>query len=80
MATRQRATQFVIPNSRSLSRFVSFLGDMLDEIPQATEAGFEIGSTRLTRDGTVTWGQGVTGGRIDLTIWQAGHEGFEVAQ
>lgn len=56
MATRQHATQFDIPDARSLSRFVSFLGDMLDEIRKASAEGYTAGSTRLSRDGKVTWG------------------------
>lgn len=71
MATRQRITQFDIPNQRLLSRFASLLGDMLDEIPHASTEGYMVGSTRLSRDGTVTWGHGVAGGLIDVTIWQA---------
>lgn len=80
MTTRQHATTFNIPDARTLSKFVSFLGDMLDEIPQASNEGYMVAPTRLTRDATVTWGKGVPDGRIDLTIWQAHHEGFEVLQ
>ena len=75
-----RTTSFKAKGKRQLSKLADFLGDMLDEIPIRTSNGYQIGATTLTENGTVTWGNKVTTGLIDLAIWQGASEGFEVSK